>query len=112
MESKFRQQSFQDKIFTIVNYTFLLFLLLIVLYPLIYILSASFSDSKAVISGEMWLFPVDLTLDGYTGVFNHKWVMQSYLNTIFYVVVGTSINIVLTIMAGYTLSRKDFVGRN
>lgn len=101
-----------DKVFNIVNYTILSIFFLSMLYPLIYIVSASFSSSEAVISGRVWLWPVDPGLKGYEAVFSNKAVWTGFANSLFYTVVGTIINVVLTLMAAYPLARRDFIGRN
>jgi multiple sugar transport system permease protein/putative aldouronate transport system permease protein len=101
-----------DSIFTIVSYALLAFAFLIVIYPLIYIVSASFSSPYAVMSGRVFLFPVEPTLNGYRAVFNSRQIWTGYANSAFYTIFGTSINIVMTILAAYPLSRKDFYGRN
>lgn len=85
--------------------------MLIVLYPLIYILSASFSNSNAVMAGRVWLFPVEPTLAGYGAVFKNPKIPRSFLNTIYLTVFGTMINIALTVMLAYPLSRKTLFGR-
>lgn len=102
-----------DRIFTIINYTFLSFLLVIVLYPLIFIVSSSFSSTEAVSSGRVWLWPVDFSIAGYKAVFENSSVWTGYLNSLFYMVVGTLINVTITILAAYPLSRskKEFRGR-
>ena len=100
-----------DRIFGILNTCFLLFWLVIVLYPIVYIISASFSSTYAIISGRVFLFPVEPGLMGYEAVFKNKQVWTGYTNSIFYTLAGTAVNVVLTIMAAYPLSRKDFVGR-
>lgn len=105
------KQSKGDRLFTIVNDLLLLVGFLIVLYPLIYILSSSFSAPKAVATGKVILWPVDISLRGFEAVFEHKAIVTGFLNTIFYTVVGTAVNIVMTIMAAYPLSRKTMVGR-
>lgn len=101
-----------DKIFTIINYTALTFFLIIILYPLLLIISASFSSSDAVISGKVWLFPVEPSLEGYKVVFEYKKILTGFANSFFYAVFGTLVNVFLTIMAAYSLSRKDLYGRN
>ncbi|NHN33605.1 carbohydrate ABC transporter permease [Paenibacillus agricola] len=101
-----------DKIFYLINDLILLCALLIVLYPIIYIFSASFSDRLAVVSGKVFLWPVNFSLEGYTAILKDPRILPSYANTIFYTVVGTFINVVLTIMVAYPLSRKTMVGRN
>ncbi|ULL19823.1 carbohydrate ABC transporter permease [Paenibacillus sp. H1-7] len=98
--------------FTIINYTILSLFLITIMYPLIYIVSASISSSEAVISGAVWLWPIDPTLDGYSAVFKHKLIWSGFMNSIFYTVAGTAINVVMTILAAYPLSRKDFYGKN
>ncbi len=101
-----------DRVFDIINTILLSLVLIIVLYPLIYVVSSSFSTSKAVISGEVWLWPVGWDLAGYQAVFNHKGITTGFLNSFFYMITGTLINVTLTILAAYPLSRRDFLGRN
>lgn len=100
-----------DRIFMVINYVALTILLLIVLYPLIYILSASFSDPRAVTSGRVWLWPVEPTLKGYEAIFKNKLLVSGFANALFYTIVGTLINVVMTILAAYPLSRPDLPGR-
>lgn len=83
----------------------------VVLYPLIYIVSASISDPATVNSGEMWLLPKGVTFEGYKIIFDNPDIWKGYLNTIFYTVLGTVINLAVTIPAAYALSRRDFAGR-
>ena len=99
-------------LFDIINTSFLLAILVIVLYPLLIILSNSFSDPGAVINGEIWLLPVRPTLRAYLVVFTNEQILTGYLNTILYTTCGTIVGLVLTIFAAYPLSRKDFYGRN
>ncbi|MBE9917568.1 carbohydrate ABC transporter permease [Paenibacillus donghaensis] len=101
-----------DRLFTIVNYTVLTLIMIIVLYPLVYVVSASFSSSSAVLSGRVWLWPVEPTLDGYRAVFKNGMVVRGFMNTLFYTLAGTGINLLFTVLAAYPLSRKDFRGRN
>ncbi|MDY3285466.1 MAG: carbohydrate ABC transporter permease [Eubacteriales bacterium] len=100
-----------DRVFIAVNYTFLSAILLCVAYPLIIIVSNSFSDPQAVISGQVWLWPVDANIRGYQAVFQNRNVLTGYANTILYTVCGTALAVFLTILAAYPLSRKDFYGR-
>jgi len=100
-----------DKVFYAVTYTVLILILLIVLYPLIYIVSASFSSPAAVSSGKVWLFPVEFGLEGYKAVFKYDEVFVGYRNTIFYTVVGTAINVGMTLITAYPLSRKGLPGK-
>lgn len=106
------KESRTDRIFKIINYFFLTVALLMVLYPLIYVLGASISNPTLVNSGEMWLFPKEVTWEGYKLVFSNPDIWRGYGNTIFYTTLGTLINLAVTLPAAYALSRKDFVGRN
>ena len=99
-----------DKLYYTVTHCILLFLALLVLYPLIYIASSSFSSPDAVAAGRVILWPVDFSLRGYTEVLKHPSVFIGYRNTIFYTVVGTLINITMTMCAAYGLSRKNLQG--
>ncbi|MDF2663873.1 MAG: sugar transporter permease [Paenibacillus sp.] len=105
-------RSYGDKWFGAVNATLLAFVSLIVLYPLIYVLSASISNPAAVLNGDMWLVPKEVTFAGYSKVFENKELLNSYGNTIFYTVLGTAINLVMTVMAAYPMSKRDLKGRN
>ena len=98
-----------DRVFVAVNHLILTIILALILYPLLFIVSASFSDAKAVTSGRVWLLPVEPTLIGYTAVFSNSQVGSGYLNSLFYVVAGTSVNLVVTFMAAYPLSRRNVI---
>lgn len=110
-ETKFRHMSPGDKIFTIIIYLVLSLVLIIILYPLIYVVAASFSDPQAVISGEVTLFPVRPTVRGYAAVFQNRKILSGFANSLFYLVVGTIINLVMTMLCAYPLSRKEFTAR-
>ncbi|MBO9610166.1 MAG: carbohydrate ABC transporter permease [Paenibacillaceae bacterium] len=101
-----------DRWFERANRLFLFVVLMAVLYPVVYIISASISDPVFVNSGAMWLIPKGVTLEGYHRVMQNPEIWLGYRNTIFYTVVGTSINLLLTVPFAYALSRKDFAGRN
>lgn len=101
-----------DRAFDWSNRAFLFLLLLLVLYPLIFVVSASISDPIAVNSGRMWLWPVDVTFEGYRRVFRNGEIWMGYRNTFFYTAVGTLINLAITLPCAYALARKDFVGRH
>ncbi|WP_018759558.1 carbohydrate ABC transporter permease [Paenibacillus terrigena] len=106
------QESKGDRLFLGIVYLFLTVILLIVALPLLYILSSSVSSPQAVVSGKVWLFPVDFTLAGYKAVFNNAQIGVGYMNSLFYTIVGTVINVLLTIMIAYPLAKKTFYGRN
>jgi len=106
------KESAQDRLFVLGNYIYVFIAFLIVFYPLVYMLSASISDPKLVSSGEMWLLPKGITFEGYQRVFQDSSIWRGYGNTILYTVVGTAINLFVTLPAAYALSRQDFVGRH
>lgn len=110
--TKFSKLPLGDKIFTIIVYLFLIVALIVVAYPLIYILSASISDPSKVNSGEMILLPQNITFEGYQTIFQNTALWRGYLNTIVYTTLGTSINLFVTIPTGYAISRPDFVGKD
>ena len=112
MSQNFINERGSDRAFTIFNYVVLTLFLIAVAYPLIYVFSASMSDPRSVISGKMWLWPVDITFDGYRAVFRNSRIVTGFQNSLFYTVVGTFISVTLTILAAYPLSRKDLAGRN
>lgn len=87
-----------------------LMLVAVVLYPLILVVSSSVSDPVAVASGEVLLLPKGFTLDGYRRVFQDEGILRGYANTLFYAVVGTLINLLVTVPAGYVLSKTEAPG--
>ena len=111
VRSRKRKESLDNRIFNGIV-TFLLVLCgLAALYPLLFVVVASISDPVRVNSGEVWLFPVGFQLDGYLQVFGNKWIFIGYRNSLIYTVLGTFLNVLVTLMAGYPLSRKDLYGR-
>ncbi len=111
-KKKSLRQSTGDRIFGIVNAVLIAIITMITLYPLVFVISASFSEPSSIVSGRMVLFPVDLTLRGYEFVFQYEEVWRGYANTIFYTFFGTIINLVVTIPCAYGLSRRDIPFRN
>ncbi|MCQ6559967.1 carbohydrate ABC transporter permease [Paenibacillus mendelii] len=100
-----------DRIMMAVIYTVLTVVLIAVAYPLIYIVSSSFSSSSAVMSGRVWLFPVEPTLYGYKAVFQYPQIWSGYLNSIIYTGLASVISVTLTVMMAYPISHTTFVGR-
>ncbi|MEC0238559.1 carbohydrate ABC transporter permease [Paenibacillus dokdonensis] len=100
-----------DRVMEVLLYIFAVLLLLILIYPLYFIIIASFSDPSAVGNGQVWLIPKGFTFDGYKELLKHENIWIGYRNTILYTVAGTAIGLVVNISAAYALSRKDLVGR-
>lgn len=111
-----------DSIFYAINGTLLFVVLIAVLLPIVYLFANAFSQSDAVASGAVSFWPMvkdegggyvfGISLDGFKAVFKSDQIVRGYLNTIFYTVVGTSLNMFLTVLAAYPLSRSDLPGRN
>lgn len=104
-------QSAGERGFDAVVYAVSGIILLLVLYPLVFVLSASFSDPVKVMDGELWLWPVGFTLDAYQEIFKYDAVWIGYKNTLIYTTVGTIVNVIMTTLAAYPLSRRDLPGR-
>lgn len=99
-----------EKIFYIVNTIFLILLTLVILYPIVYVISASFSSTDAVRTGKVILFPKELSFEAYKYLFEDKFIWISYLNSIYYTVVGTIVCMIVTICGAYPLSREELPG--
>ena len=105
------RRSKSDLAFDIFNYVLLGLAALVVLYPLYFVVIASFSDPDAINTGRVVLWPVGFNTMGYEKIFADAKIWRSYSNTIFYTLLGTTINIFLTMMFAYPLSRREFFGR-
>ena len=97
-----------DKIFDVINTIVLTLILIVVAYPLIIAVSSSFSSGVALLQGKVILFPVDFHLEGYKVVTQNKQVLTGLYNSCYYTITGTVINMAVSILAAYPLSRKDF----
>lgn len=106
------QEKVFDRIFNIFNILVLVIVFILVLYPMIFVISASISDPVLVNQGKVWLLPKGITFEGYVRVFSNNEIWLGYRNTIFYTIVGTAISLISTLMGAYALSRKDLAGRN
>ena len=109
--TKKRKGSHADRIFDRINVIIMLFLLIIFVWPLWFILIASISNPAQVYAGNLVLLPKELTLLAYETLLEYQTIWMGYANTIFYSVVGTAINLLMTILCAYPLSRKDFLPR-
>ena len=97
-----------DRIFDAVDTILLAAVLLIIAYPLYFVIIASFSDPSLVSAGKVTWRPEGFTLAGYKRILSFSQIWLGYRNTIFYVILGTVISLVLTVTLAYPLSRKDF----
>ena len=100
----------KDRVFNAINIAVWIVILFIVLYPLWLILIASVSDPDAVLQGKVLFWPVDFSWMGYEAVFQYSELWTSYLNSVFYTIVGSALSVLVTLAAAYALSRK-FAGK-
>ncbi|MDQ0896910.1 MULTISPECIES: carbohydrate ABC transporter permease [unclassified Paenibacillus] len=106
-----KHTSIGSKIFDNFNILFLLLLVFATLYPIYYILIVSISDGNLVTRGLIKWVPMDITFDAYKIVLSNPDIWRTYGNTLLYTTVGTTINVIMTALCAYPLSRKDFYGR-
>lgn len=108
---EFARQGRSNKMFDIVNHLILFILMIIVLYPLYFIVIASFSSPDAVSRGDVLFLPKGFNIEGYRQIFRYRDIWTGYGNSILYTVVGTSVNLTATIPAAFALSRKELMGK-
>lgn len=111
MQIKHLRSTRSDKVFYALNFVFMLICLFVVVLPLLNVVAQSFSSPGEVIAGRVSFWPKKPTLIAYREIFRSRLLLSGYRNSIIYTVTGTCVNIVMTIMCAYPLSRKDFVGR-
>lgn len=104
------KNTLDDRIFNLICNIFLITLIILVAYPIYFVLVASFSDPNVVNSGKLLLWPSGFTLTGYERVFSDRQIWIGYANTIYYTVLGSAIGTIITLLAGYAFSRKDLPG--
>jgi len=112
MFEKRKTHSYADNIFDAVNLIIMAVLLAVFTWPLWFVLIASISDPVAVNLGDVLLIPKQFTTVSYRALLEHKEIWSGYANTIFYTVVGTLINLVLSVCCAYPLSQKDFMPKH
>lgn len=100
-----------DRLFILVTRLIGVLVMFLILYPIYYVVIASFSDPSAVISGRVWLLPKGFSLEGYAYLLGESRIWIGYRNTIFYTLAATALSLLLTIPAAYALSRRDFKAR-
>lgn len=96
-----------DRIFLGCIWAMLIFIMVIILVPVLFIIASSFSDASAVSAGKVFLWPVDFSLAGYQVIFQSPNIVRAFLNSVAYTVVGTVVSVTLTLFAGYPLARTD-----
>jgi putative aldouronate transport system permease protein len=106
------KETIGDRVLLVFIYILLAALMLTVLYPLLYIFSSSFSSPNAVVSGQVWLLPVEFSFRAYQSIFHSSQLMLGFYNSIIYTIVGTIINVAFTVLIAFPLSQKGMPGRN
>lgn len=106
------RQSVEDRAFSLIVYALGALFMVLAAYPILYVFSASISNPELIVSGDIVLLPREIQFRAYEAVFRSSEVLLGYKNTILYSVAGTAINIVLTTLGAYVLSRPDLAGRN
>ena len=101
------RESFGDRVLEAITTVILILILIVVGYPLIYVVSCSFSSSNALNSGRVLLWPVEFSLQGYNFVLQYKVIWTGYRNTIFYTVVGTVLTMFMQILMAYPRSKRE-----
>ncbi|WP_226670777.1 carbohydrate ABC transporter permease [Metabacillus litoralis] len=102
----------EDKVFDIVNIFLVAITVILVVYPLYFIVIASISNPTMIYEGKVWLLPKEITFEGYQRIFSDSKIWLGYKNSVIYTLVGTIVNVSFTLMAAYALSRRDLYGRN
>ena len=100
-----------DKVFHVANTAFLIGILLLYFYPLWFVVIASLSTPVEISQGNVWIVPRGTTIEAYRRVLTNDDILMGYRNTIFYTIAGVAVNVTMTVLAAYPLSRKRFFGR-
>lgn len=106
-----KKENAGDRAFSAVRIIILVILCILVIYPIYYMLIISISDGFAVIRGEVTVVPKNVNLNAYKAILSDEYIPRSYMNTIVYTLIGTMINVIMTALCAYPLSRKNFYGR-
>lgn len=101
-----------DKIFNGFNMILVGIFTLVILYPLLFVVFASLSDPRHIFDQVLLLWPRGFTLEGYKRVFANGDIWMGFKNAVIYTALGTAVNVIMTTLAAYPLSRRDFRGRN
>lgn len=112
LELSYIKPSLGDRIYRGTSFIILAVTMVLIMYPLLFVVNASFSNPKYVYDNPFLIFPKGFNLDSYKLVFENSDVWIGYKNSFIYMILGTLINIIMTVCGAYPLSRKDFVGRN
>jgi putative aldouronate transport system permease protein len=107
MARSWKKLAASDKVFHVLDYIFLAMFFLVIIFPLMHVISQSFSSPEAVMLGKVVLFPIEPTIEGYQRIFTANTLLLGFANSLYYTVTGTLLNVTITICAAYALSRRD-----
>ena len=110
-KSILERESFGDRVLHAITTAILVLVLVIVGYPVLYVISSSFSSPEAIAAGRVTIFPSDFSMDGYEFVLHYKAVWNGFKNSVIYVILGTTTTIVMDILMAYPLSKQNYQGR-
>ena len=108
---KRKKEMTKDRMVNIIFHIIAIIMILLIIYPLWFVIIASFSNPADVANGDVWFWPKHWEFSGYNELFKQKMFWKSYGNTIIYTLVGTFIALAVNIPAGYAMSRKDLFGK-
>lgn len=108
---KRKKEMTKDRMVNIIFHIIAIIMILLIIYPLWFVIIASFSNPAEVANGDVWFWPKHWEFSGYNELFKQKMFWKSYGNTIIYTLVGTFIALAVNIPAGYAMSRKDLFGK-
>ena len=115
-KNSLRQEPFHrriaDPLFGVVTYGLIGVAIVLIVYPLYFIVIASISDPSLVQQGKVVLFPRGITFDGYLTIFGTSTIVRGFANSVLYTVVGTALSVTMILTGAYALTRKDMPGRN
>lgn len=106
-----KKRNLSDIIFNVFNYTFMIVIVIITVFPIWHVVVASFSSPNAVSTGRVSLLPMEFNFNAYKSILSDKNIWIGYGNTVFYSFVGTALSMALTMLGGYSLSKTRLRGR-
>ena len=106
------KKSTPERIFDVFNITFLLLMSSLVVIPVLHVIAGAFSSTNALIHSKVFIWPVDFNLDNFTLVMQNQTFWKAFRVSLFIVFVGTAINMVLTMLTSYPLSKRYLMGRH
>ncbi|PWU66634.1 carbohydrate ABC transporter permease [Gracilibacillus dipsosauri] len=105
------QLSYKDYLFDIINYSFLIVVIIVTLYPFLNVLAISLNDSTDTIRGGIYLWPREFTFNNYMEIMKYDNLVTGFFNSVLRTVIGTVLGVFIQAMVAFTLSRTDFQGR-